>query len=94
MQDVWDRIHSWLEVHAPIVVAALPPGASEAQIQEAEQYLGVQLPEDVKASYRIHDGGPVEGYSFLDTDQFYSLEGVKSGWQTWKDILDEGVLDA
>jgi cell wall assembly regulator SMI1 len=56
MKTVWDRIHVWLAANAPVVLATLRPGASEDEIRAAEREMGVALPEDVKACYRIHDG--------------------------------------
>ncbi len=56
MQDVWNRIESWLATNAPNVLSYLLPGATNEEIQQTEVALGIQFPEDVKASYRIHNG--------------------------------------
>jgi cell wall assembly regulator SMI1 len=54
--ESWRRIEAWLSAHCPEVVAALRPGLPEKAIAAVEKVLGLPLPEDVKASYRIHDG--------------------------------------
>src|SRR5262249_53335954 len=56
MKRIWDRIHVCLARHAPQILPNLRPGAPEEQIRAAEQPLGVTLPEDVKAGYRMHEG--------------------------------------
>ncbi len=54
--ESWRRIEAWMAIHCPEVVAALLPGASDKDIKKFEKATGRKLPEDVKASYRIHDG--------------------------------------
>jgi cell wall assembly regulator SMI1 len=51
----WKRIDAWLRRHCPPVYRALRPGVNEAAIRKVDQALGRPLPEDVKASYRVHD---------------------------------------
>jgi cell wall assembly regulator SMI1 len=52
----WQRIEHWLQAFAPQVWAGLNPGIAEGAIQQEEAVIGVPLPEDFKASYRLHDG--------------------------------------
>jgi cell wall assembly regulator SMI1 len=56
----WKRIDAWLKKNAPHVYEGLSPGATEAQIAEVERKLKVELPPDVRASWRVHDGGGEE----------------------------------
>jgi cell wall assembly regulator SMI1 len=56
MKDVWNRIHEWLDVNAPEGYGRLRPGASAEAIRAAGKAMGLILPADGKASYRIHDG--------------------------------------
>lgn len=56
----WDKVHAWLNVHAPEVVASLRPGATEADLNEVEHQLEVQLPAALRVLYRIHDGQDLE----------------------------------
>src|ERR1051326_1232042 len=61
VERLWDRIETWLAVHAPALAEALEDGATEAEITQAEETLGVALPPDVKATFKRHrsfgDGG-------------------------------------
>lgn len=56
MKAVWKRVHAWLDDHAPEGYGSLRPGTSARALRSAEETLGLTLPDDVKASYRIHDG--------------------------------------
>src|ERR687886_241671 len=90
MKSEWDRIEAWLAENAPNMLDNLQPGATDELIHQAESFMGIELPEDVKAHYRIHngertevDGGLLEGFWWLP------LEEVMVHWKFWKGILDE-----
>lgn len=64
--DAWQRIETWLRVHAPASYASLKPGASQEEINSAERALGVRIPADLKALWALHDGArTVHGEAFL-----------------------------
>src|SRR5262245_39129632 len=52
----WQRIEKWLKEHFPEILADLRPGLTEADLNQFEETIGQRLPEDVRESYRIHDG--------------------------------------
>jgi hypothetical protein len=54
---LWQRIEMWMNTHAPHARQKLLPGASYTEILRAEATMGITLPEDFKASCRIHNGG-------------------------------------
>jgi cell wall assembly regulator SMI1 len=56
MQKIWDRITSWLTIHAPEISKSLQPGATEDEIREVEATLGLTFPADVHQSFRIYNG--------------------------------------
>ena len=92
----WQRLEAWLKAQAPEVHASLGPPATDEAIRALEAAVGMTLPEDVRASYRLHDGQsrdltlvpPVEsgevGYSLLP------LSRIAAEWKTWKGLLDGG----
>lgn len=86
MQSIWARIETWLSLNAPSLLETLQPGARDAEIEELENQLSIQLPEDVKASYRIHDGQKDVGSPFLYGYEFLSLEDIYMQWK-----LEQGV---
>jgi len=61
------------------------------EIQQAELTLALRLPEDFKASCRLHNGGYV--VDLVTEMQILSLEEVVSNWQILKDCLDQGSWD-
>ena len=48
----WARVGAWMRLHAPFVADSLRPGATAAQVAEAEAALGVKLPADFVAILR------------------------------------------
>lgn len=90
MQDIWIEIEDWLRVNAPEMLAVLQAGASDAEISELEDFLSMQLPEDVKSSYRIHNGQSGFEYGLINGREFLSLERIKDEWLIWKELFDSG----
>jgi cell wall assembly regulator SMI1 len=93
MKAVWGRIHAWLDANAPEIYGHLRPGASAEAMRVAVGAIGLALPADVKASYRIHDGqggepGLIggEGWCLLPLQKMVEL------WQRWSrsDAKDAG----
>ena len=73
METIWNRIETWLVANAPEILNNLQPGATDEAIKQAEIFLGIELPEDVKASYRLHNGQ--DGYNgLMDGWELLSLE--------------------
>lgn len=90
---LWQRLETWLGVHAPDLLADLQPGATEQAIQQTETFLGVQLPEDFKAVYRRHNGQDEASDWLFNGREFLSLERIQEEWQVWKELLDGGDFD-
>jgi len=90
MDQTWERIEAWLAVNAPAVAAGLNPPASPESLAATEQFLGVQFPDDVRASYLRHDGQQSYSPGLLEGWEWLSLERIRGEWQVWKDLLDGG----
>ena len=93
MKDVWQRIDKWLEVNAPQILDTLQPGASDEEIHEVEDFLSIEFPDDVKDSYRIHNGQSAGDVGFINGLEFLSLERIKDEWGIWKGLLDSGDFE-
>ncbi|KAF8060480.1 SKIP16 [Scenedesmus sp. PABB004] len=52
----WGGLKAWLREHAPQVLETLNPGATPAQVAEAEAALGHPLPLALRCIYRVHNG--------------------------------------
>jgi cell wall assembly regulator SMI1 len=95
MKRVFDRIHVWLADNAPEVLASLRPGATETAIRAAEVAMGVTLPEDVRAAYRIHDGQVGPAPDFLYGYGWSRLEEVVDTWRWLAQLMrDAGAAPA
>ncbi len=90
MRATWKRIDEWLRVNAPQVLKGLQPGANQEEIQRAEDFFGVKFPDDVKESYRIHNGQGEESYYLFPHLEFLSLEAMIGMWQSWQEVGSEG----
>ncbi len=102
----WARIHAWLREHCPIVLASLGPPATDEKLRAAEEAMRVELPEEVKDCYRIHDGQriiptPVSYWpdlkcvpAFLYGDEWEDLEHMAETWHSMKGLLDGGTFKA
>lgn len=76
------------------MIEVLQPGASEAQLCELEEALHVELPDDVKALYRLCNGQSSFDYGLINGSEFLSLERIKEEWTVWKSLLDTNELIA
>lgn len=96
IETTWRRIETWLEANAPDVAAGLSPGATDEQIAATERALAVTFPDNVRASYRIHDGqqaDPSVGGGFTEGGEFLLLSRIVDEWEVWKNLLDDGTFD-
>lgn len=54
--ESWNRIRQWLALNAPTVHATIRPPADEADLDRAAEAVGVPLPDDLLAWWRLADG--------------------------------------
>jgi cell wall assembly regulator SMI1 len=90
VSDVWSRIERWLEANARDLRASLAGPASDQEIAAREAKLGVSLPEDFKAAYRIHNGQRPNAPGLTELGELLPLKIVVEEWTTWKELLDAG----
>lgn len=93
MDAIWTRIETWLAENAPEIMSSLNKGASEREIAEAEEVLGITFPEDVKDSYKRHNGQESGGPALMPMGEFLSLSRIQDEWKVWKGLLDDGDFD-
>ena len=79
MEDAWCRIAAWFEANVPGGLH-FRSGASPVQIKAVESRIGLDLPEDVRRSYRIHDGSNPMG-TFCEDGCLLSLEEMARIWE-------------
>src|SRR5689334_10431596 len=86
VERAWRRIEAWLRRKLPD--AALRGPATREDIARLEKLVGTDLPEDVVASFLLHDGqddgpGLVLGY------ELSPLTEVARQWSTWREIAED-----
>jgi len=95
VDEVWDRIMAWLRINAPEVLDNLRSGAMQDDIRATEAALGVVFPNDVTASYLLHDGQGYYSPPLMGSWQLLSLASIVNQWEIMRDIpLDEEPHDA
>jgi cell wall assembly regulator SMI1 len=93
MKQHWIRLESWLKTHKPALLADLNPPASDADIQELEQKLGVTLPTDFVDCLKVHDGQKGKADWLFSGSEFLSSRRILDEWVVWKGLLDGGDFD-
>lgn len=87
MQQIWRDIENWYQQHAPELYKRLKPGATDDEIAAAETQLGRTLPDDYKASLRVHNGNvSLHDYTYLDIAQ------AVGNWSRMKNLADKGTF--
>jgi cell wall assembly regulator SMI1 len=90
MKDVWSRLERWCQQHMPEVLKSLELGASESMLQATERRLGGQrLPEDVRESFKLHNGQDEESTGLLFGLRLLSLVEVEQFWSNFPGPGDE-----
>ena len=87
IDELWERIETWMQRQAPQLLHQLAPGVTEEAIKRLEDRLNTQLSEEVRACYRRHDGGykiVVEG-----SRRMLTLADILDTWQMLMECLED-----
>lgn len=82
----WQRIEAWLGVHAPHVLAQLPPGAADEDIRQLEVTMGFKLSAALQSLLQRHNGTAGQ---FVHTWAFLSTTEITQAWQMWINVERE-----
>ncbi len=93
MNELWNRLKTWLEQNAPELLETLQPAASEKKIAALEQHLGVRLPEDYRAFLALTDGQKEYAEFNFHDGELLSTKSIKTQWNIWKELLDDGTFE-
>lgn len=78
LREDWQRITAWTAAHFPPGIFQAAVGVSNQKIEALEQTLGVSLPDDLKESYRIHDGSADTPFPYSGT--LLPIEEIGKHW--------------
>lgn len=88
MKEILNRIETWFNEHLPKMLTDLNPGATESEIEYAENRIGVQLPMSFREFYKWHNGQKGNSTGLFYGLEFLSLEGIFYKWEIWSDAID------
>src|SRR5437016_2509822 len=90
MQMIWTRIEVEFKIlHTSALWNEFQPGTSDADIQETEGFLSITFPDEVKASYLLHNGSNGKmliGDPNQGIYQLYSTREMMRDWQQQMDV--------
>ena len=101
MTPLETALASWLAFHAGLGVdleSELNPGADDAALDRVEAAIGRELPEDLRALYRVADGqadpwaegargGEARWAAMFGRERFLSLDEALAEWRFWHDEI-------
>lgn len=94
MERLISRLDVWLRSNRASYYAQLLPGATDEEIQQFEQSLGLSLPESFKVLYQWHNGQPDDFFeAFHDNKMFLSLQEIERAWSDLKELLESGDFE-
>jgi cell wall assembly regulator SMI1 len=88
IQNIWKDIENWYRTNVPHFLEDLRDGVSDEHINEFEALFGVSLPEDYKASLKIHNG-----YVSLHDYTYLSLDVVFHKWSSMTKLSESGSFE-
>ncbi|WP_228062085.1 SMI1/KNR4 family protein [Coleofasciculus sp. LEGE 07081] len=88
IQNIWNDIKEWYTENASSLLENLKDGVSDQELREFEERVGLALPDDYKASLKLHNGDVyIHDYNYL------SLDGVLNRWLRMKKMSEEGGFE-
>jgi cell wall assembly regulator SMI1 len=88
------RLETWLQAHRPDYLAALAAGATDEEFAAFERTVGRQLPSELAALYRWHNGQADSCYAALhDNWMFSSLASIAEAWEMTTELLEGGDFE-
>ncbi|KAL4458786.1 hypothetical protein ABPG75_013651 [Micractinium tetrahymenae] len=75
----WRLVEDWTAQHFPAVAASFGMGASEAELDAAEQQLGFALPPALRVLYRVHNGQELQFDRLVDIQRTAAHESIFHG---------------
>lgn len=81
LDEIWHRIIAWHDNNTYPGKFRLQPGATEEQIRTIEDTIDQHLPEDVRDSFLVHNGG-YDSW-LLYHGELLSIEGLLEQWEMY-----------
>ncbi|ONK77279.1 uncharacterized protein A4U43_C02F4910 [Asparagus officinalis] len=91
VKQLWSAIKSWMAVNFPEANGTLRKGASEVEIRNAEESLGIRLPTATKVLYRFCDGQDTICHSTAEHKRLAPL-GIIGGYEFYNHVVNVHLL--
>jgi cell wall assembly regulator SMI1 len=88
MKKEFDEFKQWLSLNYSDGLLDLNPPASDDEIEELTNTLGVELPEDFIQVLKIHNGQKGEAAWLFDSQEFLSTKRIIEEFNIWKNLLE------
>lgn len=88
-QKLWDALSQAIKTLAPEITIELNERASPEEFQKLEDIIGINLPEDFKRLYSLHNGQNNSNPPFYYTEELLSIDRMIEEWSLWKQLLDD-----
>ncbi len=87
IDSLWRRIELALTHSTPMLTSQPAPSASEQAIDNLERFIDVPLPEDVRTSYRRHDGNL--WLQLVTEMNLLSLKDIAEWWRILEELRQD-----
>lgn len=85
-----EKLIGWMKIHLNEVYGDLNGPATQEQLAALEEKIDIELPEQFKTLYLLHNGQKNKIYTgFFYGLTFLSLDTIYKEWKSWADIVDE-----
>jgi cell wall assembly regulator SMI1 len=89
----WRKVISWYDVNGPSGPLKLGAGALDKDISDLESLMGMALPNDVRESYRLHNGTTDLGGIFSYGYYLLAIKEISKTWQEFARGIKKGIFD-
>lgn len=93
IKQIFDRFYILINNNAPKLRDLLNPPAEEQDFLNLEKELDINLTQDFKNAYLVHNGQKEYEGELFDGEEWLSLNRILSEWEIWKKLLDNNVFE-
>lgn len=88
MNEKFEKFKQWLTLNYSDGLLDLNPPATNEEIEELKNTLGVDLPDDFISVLKIHNGQKGDSAWLFDSQEFLSTKRIIEEFNTWKNLLE------
>ncbi|WP_257065060.1 SMI1/KNR4 family protein [Priestia megaterium] len=93
MKQLWNEFEQWLELNYLKDEDIFNAAATEIEIAQAENIMGLKFPESFKDILLMHNGQKSERVGVIGNYDFLSIDEIVHGWQVMRELFDGGEFE-